>query len=156
MGFKLTERVFQLDRKQTTASEQAVLVALAFRANDATLECRPKQETLAQMTHLSRSTVAAALNTLRERGFLRWIQGGLASKKGRYGQTLANEYKLDLTKFPAQKPVLNVVNDTDNAEPSVRQPDTPVSDSRTHQCPIAGHSSVRQPDTNRRIYNRRY
>ena len=81
MGFKLVERVYRLDRTATTASEQAVLVALAFRANDKTLLCYPKQETLAAMTHFTRTTVATALNALKRKGFLDWKRGGLSSKR---------------------------------------------------------------------------
>ena len=49
------------------------------------------------MTHLSRSTVQLALNSLRERGFISWISGGLSTmKRGKYGQALANDYKLNI------------------------------------------------------------
>lgn len=140
MGFKLVERVYNLDRNATSPSEQAVLLALAYRANDKTLFCYPKQETLSQMTHLSRSTVAAALNTLKKNGLIDWKSGGLANKKGKFGKTLSNDYKLNL-------PVAKGENVDMSAKPSVQMPDTPVSGNRTLQCPTLGHASVQLSDT---------
>ena len=96
MSMKLLEAVYQLDKNATTATEQAVLAALAFRANDKTHLCFPKQETIAAMTHLHRATVVSCLNSLRERGFLEWKSGGLTKKRGKYGQPLANDYTLKI------------------------------------------------------------
>ena len=124
MGFKLVERVYNLDKKATSPSEQAVLLALAYRANDRTLFCYPKQETLAEMTHLSRATVVNALNALRRNGFIDWKSGGLANKKGKYGRPLSNDYKLNL---PLGKSKIEKIS----SEPSVQQLDTPVSNSKT-------------------------
>ena len=140
MGFKLVERVYTLKKDATSPSEQAVLLALAYRANDRTLLCYPKQETLAEMTHLSRSAVARALNVLRENGFITWKSGGLANKKGKCGRPLSNDYKLNL---PLAKSKIEQIS----SKPSVLQKDTPVSSSETHQCPAGGHSSVLQEDT---------
>ena len=128
MGFKLVERVYNLDKNATSPSEQAVLLALAYRANDKTLFCYPKQETLAEMTHLSRSAVARALNALRGSGLISWKSGGLANKKGKHGRTLSNDYKLNL---PVGKSKIEKIS----PESRVLQEDTPVSHSDTHQCP---------------------
>ena len=124
MGFKLVERVYNLDKKATSPSEQAVLLALAYRANDRTLFCYPKQETLAEMTHLSRATVVNALNALRRNDFIDWKSGGLANKKGKYGRPLSNDYKLNL---PLGKSKIEKIS----SEPSVQQLDTAVSNSKT-------------------------
>ena len=132
MGFKLVERVYNLDKDATSPSEQAVLLALAYRANDKTLFCYPKQETLAQMTHLSRATVVNALNALRRNGLIDWKSGGLANKKGKFGKTLSNDYKLNL---PDEKSE----NVHASPKPSVLQEDTPVSCRKTLQCPAGGH-----------------
>jgi DNA-binding Lrp family transcriptional regulator len=140
MGFKLVERVYNLDKKATSPSEQAVLLALAYRANDRTLFCYPKQETLAEMTHLSRATVVNALNALRRNGFIDWKSGGLANKKGKYGRPLSNDYKLNL---PPGKSKIEKIS----SEPSVQQLDTPVSNGKTLQCLTVRHSSVQQLDT---------
>ena len=106
MGFKLVEAVYSLDKDATTATEQAVLLALAFRANDKTHLCYPKQETIAEMTHLHRVTVSQCLNSLKQKGILDWKSGGLKSKRGKYGQPLANDYTLNL-KTAAQKDKIN-------------------------------------------------
>ena len=140
MGFKLVERVYNLDKKATSPSEQAVLLALAYRANDRTLFCYPKQETLAEMTHLSRATVVNALNALRRNGFIDWKSGGLANKKGKYGRPLSNDYKLNL---PLGKSKIEKIS----SEPSVQQLDTPVSNGKTLHCLTVRHSSVQQLDT---------
>ena len=110
MGFKLVERVYNLYKKATSPSEQAVLLALAYRANDRTLFCYPKQETLAEMTHLSRATVVNALNALRRNGFIDWKSGGLANKKGKYGRPLSNDYKLNLPLGKSKKAFLSVMS----------------------------------------------
>jgi hypothetical protein len=140
MGFKLVERVYTLKKDATSPSEQAVLLALAYRANDKTLLCYPKQETLAEMTHLSRSTVAAALNGLKKSGYISWKSGGLANKKGKNGRTLSNDYKLNLS-------LSNSKIEQISPNPSVRQSDTPVSGNQTLQCTAVGHTSVQLSDT---------
>ena len=145
MGFKLVEAVYRLDRNATMPSEQAVLLALAFRANDKTLLCYPKQETLVEMTHLSRATVATALNALRQKGFLDWKSGGPSKRRGKYGQVLANDYTLKLQ----AKGEKSKISD----EGHVQQSDMAMSSHKTRPCPAAGHSHVRQSDTNRK-YNR--
>ena len=140
MGFKEVEKVYGLSRDLTTSAEQAVLLALAFRLDDNKHLCYPKQETLAKMTHLRRSTVARALNSLRAKGLIQWKSGGLANKKGKYGKTLSNDYTLTL-------PPQTAGEGKKKGQPSVRPSDTPVSDHRTHQCPTIGHTSVRPSDT---------
>ena len=139
MSFKLLEAVYNLDKNATTPTEQAVLVALAYRANDKTRLCYPKQETIAAMTHLHRATVAACLNSLRERGLIEWKSGGLTKKRGKYGQPLANDYTL---KIPTKK-----VKSADSAwgEP-VANPIT-VSSTATPQCRPRRHCNVVQGDT---------
>ena len=97
MSLKLLEAVYSLDKKATTATEQAVLAALAYRANDKTRLCFPKQETIAAMTHLHRSTVVSCLNSLRERGFIEWKSGGLTKNEGntvsRWQMTILSKFQ---------------------------------------------------------------
>ena len=139
MGFKLVEAVYGLDRNATTPTEQAVLLALAFRANDKTLLCYPKQDTIAQMTHLSRATVATALNALRQKGILDWKSGGIKNRRGKYGQPLANDYRLNLSTTRKKAEI--------KGGHSVQQLDTAVSSCQTRQCLTPGHSGVQLPDT---------
>ena len=120
MGFKLLEAVYRLPKSATSATEQSVLAALAFRANDETKLCFPTQGTLEAMTHLSRSTIAVSLNGLRENGIIGWESGGFTNKRGKYGQALANSYRFNLPDI------------TPKAENT-------VSGSQTGQCPAAGH-----------------
>ena len=47
MSLELLEDVYNLDRNYTSCTEQAILAALAYRANNKTRLCFPKQETLA-------------------------------------------------------------------------------------------------------------
>ena len=136
MGFKLVEAVYRLDRDATTPTEQAVLLALAFRANDKTLLCYPKQGTIAEMTHLSRSTVAAALNVLRQKGMLDWKSGGYKNRRGKYGQPLSNDYRLNLVIGGKNGKIKDVDGIVDN--------DVAVSSSWTRQCPALGHQQNTQ------------
>lgn len=140
MGFKLVGRVYELGKDLTSPSEQAVLLALAFCANDKTGLCYPKQETLAQMTHMSRATVANALNALREIGLIQWKSGGLANRKGKFGKTLSNDYTLTLPPGISGE-------GKKKARPSVQQSDTPVSSSKT---PTEINNNHKNSDTNRR------
>lgn len=96
MGYHLAETVYRIGREITSPSEQAVLAALAFRANDTTLRCYPKQDTLVRMTHLSRSTVAAALKSLRAKRFINWIRGGNVVKRRKGGCSVSNVYALNV------------------------------------------------------------
>ena len=139
MSFKLLEAVYNLDKDATTATEQAVLAALAYRANDKTRLCFPKQETIAAMTHLHRATVASCLNSLREHGFIEWKSGGLANKRGKYGQPLANDYTL---KIPTKK-----AKNGDSAEDEPVHNSNTVSCRATPQCRAGRHSSVVEGDT---------
>jgi hypothetical protein len=143
MSLKLLEDVYKLDKNDTTPTEQAVLVALAYRANDKTRLCFPKQETIAAMTHLSRSTIQLALNSLREHGFIEWKSGGLTKKRGKYGQPLANDYKLNIPRKNEKSGgsgSLKVMH-------SDRQPDITMTDSKTLQCPTVRHCNDRPSDT---------
>ena len=139
MGYDLAKAVYKLDKDATTATEQAVLLALAFRANDQTLLCYPKQDTLAQMTHLHRATVAQCLNMLRQKGIIDWKSGGLKNKRGTQGRPLANDYRLNLAALGKMA--------VDKGAQSVVQRDTAVSSRATPQCCPARHSSVVQGDT---------
>ena len=141
MSMKLLEAVYQLDKNATTATEQAVLAALAFRANDKTHLCFPKQETIAAMTHLHRATVVSCLNSLRERGFLEWKSGGLTKKRGKYGQPLANDYTL---KIPVGKEKTKV-----NEQKEPVHNSGAMSSTTTLQCRPGRHCNVAQDDTNR-------
>ena len=123
MGFKLLEAVYRLPKSATSATEQSVLAALAFRANDETKLCFPTQGTLEAMTHLSRSAINRSLNGLREGGVLNWDSGGFANKRGRYGQALANSYRF------------NLPDTTPKAANT-------VSSSETRQCLPAGQGGV--------------
>ena len=101
MGYKLADAVYRLKKGATTPSEQAVLLALAFRANDNTLFCYPRQETLSDMTHLSRSTVIAALRSLKARGFVDWKKGGKTVKRRKGGHLVSNDYRLNVENIRA-------------------------------------------------------
>lgn len=95
MGFHLADAIYyNLDKELTTMTEQAVLVALAFRASDGDLRCFPKYKTLEQMTHMHHSTVASALNALREKCLLEWEQGGVANGDGSFVKS--NKYRFML------------------------------------------------------------
>ena len=138
MGFKLVETVYRLGRDATSPAEQSVLLALAFRANDRTLLCYPKQETLVEMTHLSRATVAVALNALRKKGFLDWKRGGPSKRRGKYGQVLANDYTLKLPKIDE--------NSKMSPKGHVQQPDIAMSSHQTRPCPAVRQGHVQQLD----------
>ena len=138
MGFKLVEAVYRLDRNATTPTEQAVLLALAFRANDKTLLCYPKQDTIAEMTHLHRATVAQCLNALKARGLIDWKSGGF-KKRGRYGQALSNDYRLKLS--PAAP------KGKTRGEGSVAHGDAALPSTATPPCRAGRHRAVGQGDT---------
>ena len=90
------------------------------------------------MTHLSRATVATALNALRQKGFLDWKSGGPSKRRGKYGQVLSNDYTLKLQ----AKGEKSKISD----EGHVQQSDMAMSSHKTRPCPAAGHSHVRQSD----------
>ena len=139
MSLKLLEAVYSLDKKATTATEQAVLAALAYRANDKTRLCFPKQETIASMTHLHRSTVVSCLNSLRERGFIEWTSGGLTKKRGKYGQPLANDYTLKIPIYKEKCEDKSVGRAVHNS--------IAMSPRTTPQCRPERHCNVAQDDT---------
>ena len=93
MGFKYTHRVYN-DVHDTTATEQQVLALLAHFADDKTGQCFPSIETLARQSHLGRSTIMRSLDSLKGKGYLKWISGGRKKR----GRVLSNLYKLILPK----------------------------------------------------------
>jgi len=119
MGFKYTHRVYN-DVQDTTATEQQVLALLAHFADDKTGQCFPSIETLARQSHLHRATVMRSLDSLKEKGYLKWISGG----RKKSGRVLSNLYKLTLPK-PAPKRDETVLSefweDVDNSSSRVAQ-----------------------------------
>ena len=106
MGFHLVNAFYHLERPAPTeggksgrsdALTHAVLIYLAFRADDKTLICWPSQGNIAAATHMSRPSVNMALNALCEQGVLKWTEGGVNNKnRTKHGEYLANEYTLVL------------------------------------------------------------
>ena len=129
MGFKYTHRVYH-DVHDTTATEQQVLALLAHFVDDKTGLCYPSIETLARQSHLHRATVIRSLDSLKQKGYLKWISGGRKKK----GRVLSNLYKLTLPK-PAPKreetELAEFWEDVDNSASRVAQRDPPPSHSAT-------------------------
>ncbi|MBQ7623434.1 MAG: helix-turn-helix domain-containing protein [Bacteroidales bacterium] len=129
MGFKYTHRVYH-DVHDTTATEQQVLALLAHFVDDKTGLCYPSIETLARQSHLSRATIMRNLDSLKQKGYLKWISGGRKKK----GRVLSNLYKLTLPK-PAPKreetELAEFWEDVDNSKSRVSQCDPYPSHSET-------------------------
>lgn len=129
MGFKYTHRVYN-DVHDTSATEQHVLALLAHFANDKTGLCFPSIVTLARQSHLSRATVMRALDSLRQKGYLKWVSGGRKKK----GRVLSNLYKLTLSKPAPKREEIELAEfweDVDNSESRVSQCDGYPSHSET-------------------------
>ena len=146
MGFKYADRVYRCV-KDTSPTEQLVLLALAHCANDKTGECFPSLVTLVNRTHLGRSTVIRSLDVLKAKGLIRWASGG--RKKG--GRALSNLYALTLPKCAPRKAASNVDEDidksVDNDDGTVPQRDPYPSQSGTMHGPGAGLCRVPERDT---------
>ena len=127
MGFKLLEAVYRLPKSATSATEQSVLAALAFRANDETKLCFPTQGTLEAMTHFSRSTIALSLNGLREKGILAWEVAVLPTK----GANMAKLWPIVTGSTCRMSPTIAARQCPRVGQGSVREPDRAVSESRT-------------------------
>ena len=156
MGFKYTHRVYN-DVQDTTATEQQVLALLAHFADDKTGQCFPSIETLARQSHLHRATVMRSLDSLKGKGYLKWITGGRKKR----GRVLSNLYKLMLPK-PTPKRNETVLSefweDVDNLPSRVAQRNGYQLHSATpHSCtalpltvaqcnPIIYRSSKENPD----------
>ena len=80
----------------------------------------PSIETLARQSHLHRVTVIRCLDSLKQKGLLKWISGG----RKKSGRVLSNLYKLTLPK-PAPKRDETVLSefweDVDNSSSRVAQ-----------------------------------
>ncbi|MCR5752895.1 MAG: helix-turn-helix domain-containing protein [Kiritimatiellae bacterium] len=155
MGFKYTHRVYN-DVQDTTATEQQVLALLAHFADDKTGQCFPSIETLARQSHLHRVTVIRCLDSLKEKGYLKWISGG----RKKSGRVLSNLYKLTLPKHAPKrdKTVLSEFwEDVDNSSSRVAQRyGYPLHSATPHSCtalpptvaqcnPIIYRSSIEHP-----------
>ena len=121
----------------TSATEQLVLLALAHAADDKSGECFPSLETLAKRTHLNRSSVRRSLDSLKERGLLKWISGG----RKKNGRVLSNLYKLNLprkTKKQEEDVVFESWDGVDNSQGWVPERDGYPSQRETPHSPAAG------------------
>ena len=142
MGFKLVEAVYSnVPRNATSPTEQAVLVALAFRAKDNERHhaCWPSKDMLSAMTHFGNSAIVDALNKLREKGYIMWESGGWTGARRKGMTVLSNKYYIKLPE--AGK------NDALPEKGSDRQADTAVSAKRTQLYTPGGHSCIRQTVT---------
>ena len=91
MGFKYTDRVYKGVRN-TKGTEQAVLALLAHFADDKTGQCFPAINTLATQSRLGRATIFRILDSLKDKGLVKWITGG----RQKNGRAVSNLYKLVL------------------------------------------------------------
>ena len=129
MGFKYTHRVYN-DVHDTTATEQQVLALLAHFVDDKTGQCFPSIETLARQSHLSRATIIRCLDSLKQKGYLKWISGGRKKK----GRVLSNLYKLTLPKPAPKREEVQLAEfweDVDNSKSRVSHCDGYPSHSET-------------------------
>ena len=163
MSFEAVEKVYALGTNATSSTEQAVLLALAYRQNNKTLKCYPSQTELVRMTHLSRSAINRSLNSLCAKGLLEWDRGGRTGARGRYGKILSNSYRLNLPETGKRNGKSGIHAGISNPAVSssqtslclpdgqscVLRTDKPVSSSATLQCPPGGQTSVPHEDTNR-------
>ena len=142
MGFKLVEAVYSnVPRNATSPTEQAVLVALAFRAKDNERHhaCWPSKDMLSEMTHFGNSAIVDALNKLREKGYIMWESGGWTGARRKGMTVLSNKYYIKLPESGR--------NDALSEKSSDRQADTAVYAKRTQLYTPDGHSCIRQADT---------
>lgn len=140
MGFKYTHRVYN-DVHDTTATEQQVLALLAHFVDDKTGLCFPSIETLARQSHLHRVTVIRNLDSLKQKGYLKWIPGG----RKKHGRVLSNLYKLILPK-PAPKREETELAEFWEDESRVAQRDPHPSHSATPHSRTARPPTVAQCD----------
>jgi hypothetical protein len=92
MSFTAMQAV--LDYSQTTGPARAIMLILAYRANEQ-WECWPGIDGLSKNAGLSRSTTIRQINTIRKAGELFIIRGGHAlGTPG--GKQVSNRYKITL------------------------------------------------------------
>jgi len=92
MSFNAMQAVF--DHSQTTGPARAILIVLAYRANE-NGECWPGINTLSQNAGLSRSTTIRQIGTIKKMGELSIIRGGqILGTPG--GKQVSNRYKITL------------------------------------------------------------
>ena len=145
MGFKYTHRVYN-DVHDTRPSEQQVLALLAHFADDKTGQCFPSIETLARQSHLSHSTVMRCLDSLKKKGYLKWIPGGRKKR----GRVLSNLYKLTLPKPAPKRDEITLSEfweDVDNSPSRVAQCDGYPSHTATPHSRTVRPLPVAQRDT---------
>lgn len=154
MTWKYLDAVYNLNQSFTTASEQAVLLALTFRENPKTLLCCPRQDNLILMTHIKKRTIQKALNGLKAKGYITWETGGFKSKRRKKGgQLLANEYRINFKQIFEQAKQEKANRQNTKQSVAARDVNSDInrvmnSDaSNTLQCAPDAHDSVHEPHT---------
>ena len=64
----------RIDSLDITPTESLILLALASSVNASSGVCHPRQDKLAQKTHLAIGTVKEGLSSLREKGLITWAK----------------------------------------------------------------------------------
>lgn len=71
MSYESSNKVYW-NAKRTSASEQAILAALAFCQNHETGQCNPSIQTLSEMTHFGLTAIKSARSQLKKLGYISW------------------------------------------------------------------------------------
>ena len=64
----------RIDSLDITPTEALILLALASSVNASSGVCHPRQDKLAQKTHLALGTIKEGLSTLRDKGLITWTK----------------------------------------------------------------------------------
>lgn len=149
MAFIHIKNVYECVRN-TTCTQQAVLVAIAYHKNKDTGKCNPGYRCLAAETRFSQRTIANAIKELKELRLLDWESGGWTKS----GEPMANEYILTLPPLPKGKQT-DTDSDTDTpvdnsagADDSVHLTAAPVCTSLQHQYASDSSTSMNEVHTN--------
>ena len=143
MGFNST--IWAYGVRDLTASERAVLVALAHCRNDKTGACFPGQETLVEMTGLSEKTVRRALSSLEGSALIKRT----ARFAGRY--RTSDEYELLFDSHRSERPPVTVTTGQDDHRSESPSPPVTVSMTTGHSDhPIEEEQEVEQEEGNRK------
>ena len=154
MAWLHIENVYKCVRN-TTGTQQAVLVAIAYHKNKDTGRCDPGYECLARETRFTVRTVANAIKALKRLGLLDWKSGGWTKS----GDPMANKYILTLPPLPPPPPPKGKPKDVDSdadtpvdnsagADGSMHLTTAPVCTSLQDQYASDGNTSMNEVHTN--------
>lgn len=145
----ITNSFFDAYITQLQPSSLLVYLALARLANNDTQKCFPSYETIAEMTGVVRSTVALALQDLKDLGLLEWSKDG---RHNVYSLLETTSPKIGLVRSDSRTSPIQHANQSDVPDPNKTQNNTQEQYSLSPPSSEGVSKNSKKTDSRHRVF----